>query len=183
MSKPVIPKLFAALLVVALAALYVGSHSVAKVTAAPSEPTGQMLPENQALAGPRFHGPIVRMTGTAVAHEAVGQPPCTWAPQVHPGDACGLCGNGGPGTGKCTKAKLQRDVAWCARASKSGSKAYRANSEKCRNEAIFLAALGRAPKWYAGCIGGAATGARFIEGEPWNSLVGCLVGVGFAYVF
>jgi hypothetical protein len=117
------------------------------------------------------------------AHQAVGQPPCTWAPQDSAGDACGICGNGGPGYGNCTLGKLRSDVAWCARAWKAGSSSYWANVDKCHDEATFLASLGGAPRWYAGCIGGAATGARFIMAEPWNSIAGCLIGVGFAYLF
>ena len=189
MSRRLIPKVLAALLSAVSAAGFVAGASFGKGTTQRSaataiERSGQMLADNQGGVDVRSHDSgIVSIISTAIAHEDVGQPPCTWAPQDSAGDACGLCGNGGPGTGRCTLTQLRKDVAWCARAWKYDRKAYGPNDDKCHDEAIFLGGLGHAPRWYAGCIGGAATGARFIEGEPWNSLVGCLIGVGFAYIF
>jgi hypothetical protein len=171
MSKHSILKVSAALLLAVLGAAYIGGHSLAKG----ASPRHAPVAHSQAR--------IPHAANPPVAHAAVGQPPCTWAPQDSPGDACGLCGNGGPGTGSCTLPDLRSNVAWCARAWKHGSPAFWPNDDKCHDEAIFLAGLGHAPPWYAGCIGGAATGARFIEGEPWTTLVGCLLGVGFAYIF
>ena len=68
-----------------------------------------------------------------VAHVAVAAP-C--APQ----GSCRYCGSGGIGTGNCTMAKLEFNVAWCGR-NKAHLSPY--NKAKCTAEAHYLTGFGK----------------------------------------
>ena len=77
-------------------------------------------------------GSTVARAGTggrkAAAHSAVAAPCASQG-------SCQYCGSGGVGTGNCTRAKLEYNVAWCGR-NRHHLGAY--NTGKCKAEARFL---------------------------------------------